>query len=684
MSSLDHPYQRWPAELRVSCTQNGDVRCRLLEHRVAINTVLLRAGLEIMEDHKEAGGVRLAVNDSLVYSDPAWNTSVHWLENPALEYVQDLMADHCCFTAMEVYANAPCPPRVVQALRRSRTLKRLAIYFSDKKKCPADMIALVNSIPSLVELEFKNVYRSFILDKGPLMEEIPQQLKVLDTGRVRMTLEEARAFLWALMRNHTVTDLAVNESVFGAGRRDRGRLFALFVARRDAVLRKLTLFENDFCEDPALWTRLTKALSKATTLTELNVNVKIDLSIFAAVTAEFAQVVRRCKTLQSLQLPRAFVYRTSTIPQHRTMPWIFALWHNRSLSKLYISVFGMSEAQFRSLLSVIAKGENLTKVVIQDDHWNVNLGMLSRVIRELGMCDRLHIGRLHIMHIDFQELSKVPELSCVKLERLEVTLDAFRPVLEPLMEYANMFYRPGTPTEITIGCGLLTRRSAFENVLMLLAESSALTDVCIDFYDHSLEFLCGGCANVFDRVVSALATNPRITVMELPFFPLETTHLDTLCNSAREHRSLTVVQFRSCYREWKQPSADFQAAVTRLQDVVRQNASRMNAAVEYVRGEITADGARAVEELLDHPQLLERVRDEAGVTDARAEEMVKDAGKSVRNMDIHRFLWVTGVVSRRQASRHDPDAKEFHILDLPVDCWLHIRQFLKLKDVASG
>ncbi|XP_075724528.1 uncharacterized protein LOC142767188 [Rhipicephalus microplus] len=279
MSSLEHPYQRWPAELRVSCTKNGDVRCRLLEHRVAINTVLLRAGLEIIEDHKEAGGVRLAVNDSLVYSDPAWNTSVHWLENPALEYVQDLMADHCCFTAMEVYANAPCPPRVVQALRRSRTLKRLAIYFSDKKKCPADMIALVNSIPSLVELEFKNVYRSFILDKGPLMEEIPQQLKVLDTGRVRMTLEEARAFLWALMRNHTVTDLAVNESVFGAGRRDRGRLFALFVARRDAVLRKLTLFENDFCEDRALWTRLTKALSKATTLTELNVDMKMDLSI---------------------------------------------------------------------------------------------------------------------------------------------------------------------------------------------------------------------------------------------------------------------------------------------------------------------------------------------------------------------------------------------------------------------
>ncbi|KAH7986878.1 hypothetical protein HPB51_026592 [Rhipicephalus microplus] len=229
--------------------------------------------------------------------------------------------------------------------------------------------------------------------------------------------------------------------------------------------------------------------------------------------------------------------------------------------------------------------------------------MLSRVIRELGMCDRISFRRLEIIHLNFPELSKIPDLSCVKLERLEVPLNAFHP-LEPLMEYANMFYRPGTLTKITIGCMLFRKQPALENVLMLLAKSLALTHVVISVYDHSWRHLCGGCADVFDRVVSALAKNPRITVMELPFFPLETTHLDTLCNSAREHRSLTV-----------------------LQDVVRQNASRMSAAVKYVRGEITADGARAVEELLDHPQLLERVRDEAGVTDAKAKRWSRMPGR---------------------------------------------------------
>ncbi|KAL3238749.1 hypothetical protein MRX96_021783 [Rhipicephalus microplus] len=209
---------------------------------------------------------------------------------------------------------------------------------------------------------------------GPILGKMLKNLKVLDIRYVLVSPKKARALLGALMSNHSVTDLAVNGTVFGAGPKDPGRLFTLYVARRDAVLRKLTLFENAVCEDRALWTRLTKALSQATTLTELNVNLKMRLSIFAAVTAEFAEVVRQCKTLQSLQLPRPYVYRPSTIPEHRTMPWIVALWHHRSLRELYISVFGMSEAQFRSLLSVIAKGENLTKVVIQDCQRDMNLG----------------------------------------------------------------------------------------------------------------------------------------------------------------------------------------------------------------------------------------------------------------------------------------------------------------------
>ncbi|XP_075724166.1 uncharacterized protein LOC142766827 [Rhipicephalus microplus] len=249
------------------------------------------------------------------------------------------------------------------------------------------------------------------------------------------------------------------------------------------------------------------------------------------------------------------------------MPWIVALQHNRSLRKLYISVFGMSEAQFRSLLSVIAEGETLRKVVIQDSQWDLNHGMLSRVIRELGMCDRISFMCLEIVPWKIPELSKVPEVSCVKLERLEVTLDALHP-LEALMEYANMFYRPGTLTAITIGCMLLTQQPALEKVLLLLAKSSALTHVVINVYNHSSWHLCGQCVDLFDRVVSALATNPRITEMWLPFFPLETTHLDTLCDSAREHRSLTAVKFRSHYRRWSQPSADFSAAVMRLQDAV--------------------------------------------------------------------------------------------------------------------
>ncbi|KAL1475328.1 hypothetical protein MTO96_037378 [Rhipicephalus appendiculatus] len=665
-----------PGELRVPCTKNGDVRCRLLEHRVAINTVLLRAGLEIMEDHRQAGGVRLAVNESVVYSDPVWATPEPWLNHPALEFAHDIIADHCCLTALEMYLDAPCPPRVVQALRRSRTLKRLAVFLSgDDDTPPTDMFALIHSITSLEELIFKpadNTRRhGHILNDGPLGKNVLKHLKVLDVRYVLVSPEKVRALLWALIRNHTVTELAVNKSVFAAGPRDPGRLFALYVARRRAVLKKLTLYRD--CRDRGLWARLTKALSKATTLTELSLDMTIP-----TVTAELAQVALRCKTLRRLQLPRLFTYDVFTLPEQCTMAWIAALRANRSLSELHICVSGMSEAQFRSLLSVIANGETLRKVVIQDHQRDLNLEMLSRVIRELEMSDRIRFQNLHVS----PQLSKVPELSCVKFERLVVNLKS-RHSMEPLIEYANMFCRPGTSTLLIICCPL-RRLPGFEDLLTWLAESSTLTHVDISVYYSLCGYRCSGCAELSDRVVSALATNPSITEVKLPFFMLETAQIDTLCNSAREHRSLIAVKFHSRYLEWRQPSADFQEAVMRLQDIVRQNTARFAAAVKYVTGEITGAGARAVEVLHNHPWLLEQVRDAAEVTEEEARELAERAFWTVCHGDVHDFMWSTGVVRERQATPSDPDAQRLHILDLPLLCWLHVRRYLKLEDVASG
>ncbi|KAH6941353.1 hypothetical protein HPB50_016910 [Hyalomma asiaticum] len=119
--------------------------------------------------------------------------------------------------------------------------------------------------------------------------------------------------------------------------------------------------------------------------------------------------------------------------------------------------------------------------------------------------------------------------------------------------------------------------------------------------------------------------------------------------------------------------------------IVRRNASRITPAVKFVLGkEITAAGAMALEDLRDHPRLVEQVRDESLVKDAEAAAMVKRTVSDLRYMDVHAYLWLTGVVRKQPAMHLDANSREVHFLDLPLECWLHIRRYLKIADVASG
>ncbi|KAL3246956.1 hypothetical protein MRX96_057310 [Rhipicephalus microplus] len=165
------------------------------------------------------------------------------------------------------------------------------------------------------------------------------------------------------------------------------------------------------------------------------------------------------------------------------------------------------------------------------------------------------------------------------------------------------------------------------DLLTWLGESPALTHVTVFVHCN----FCNDCGDLFDSVVSALAKNSSIVKLELIQLHLHTGHLDALCQSAREYRSLAEVILTPTYtrvdgdrlHRFNRPSIEFRDAALKLLDTVRRNASRMSAAVKYVLGDITAEGASAVEELLLHPMLLERVRDDGEVTDAKAEAMVK-------------------------------------------------------------
>ncbi|KAH6920873.1 hypothetical protein HPB50_028139 [Hyalomma asiaticum] len=235
---------------------------------------------------------------------------------------------------------------------------------------------------------------------------------------------------------------------------------------------------------------------------------------------------------------------------------------------------------------------------------------------------------------------------------------------------------------------------AFYALLSWLAGTPTVTDIRLYGYKHAVSYRCEECADMCSKLLSALAANRNIAAICLLSFALEAKHLRTLWEGARIHQSLTDISliqlcqqdFESCLPEKQQHWTEgYYMAADQLQGIVCRNASRITPAVKFVLGkEITAAGALALEDLRDHPRVVEQMRDESHVKDAAAAAMVKRAISDLRNMDVHDYLWPTGVVRKRPAMRLDADSREVHFLDLPLKCWLHIRRYLKIADVASG
>ncbi|KAH6943603.1 hypothetical protein HPB50_024790 [Hyalomma asiaticum] len=371
--------------------------------------------------------------------------------------------------------------------------------------------------------------------------------------------------------------------------------------------------------------------------------------------------------------------------------WLGALEETRTLRELRICLLGMTDAQCRSLFLGIAGSDTLDHVVFEDVADCLNLETLSKLIQNFGIGDRVRFRHLSITHQNSPVLSKVTALSSLTFNSLGVQLHSWYP-MEHLLNCCKTVSRRGTKMTLNVHCDLM-RQSAFGDLLSWLAQSSTLTDVAIDCFNHADTYRCEECADMCSKLVSAVASNGNITGVTLVSLRLEAEHLNMLCESARMYRRLTeisvlpaCVDFKACVREKQRRWTEgYHAATVQLQYVVHQNASRIGPAVRFVLGrDITAEEAIALEDLYDHPRVLERVRHEARVTNAEAAAMVKRAAAKLRNMNVHYYMWLAGVVKKRQAVRLDRDSQEVHILDLPLECWIHIRRYLKIADVASA
>ncbi|XP_050029548.2 uncharacterized protein [Dermacentor andersoni] len=694
----------------VPCTKNGDVTCHLLEHREAINKVLLGAGLELCEDTRQAGGARLALVQVSACNYQHCAQPDDPVKSAAFKLTTDLLTCHHCFTSLEIYSAAFCTRHVREALSNCPDLKSLTIYFlnhtSRQDNNHADIGRLINSLTSLEELVFKTEsgppYPAVELVDCWFLARTLRNLTTLDVRNLKLNPQYVQQFVWALTANRTIANLAVGGCVYSADLHGlHGQLFAYYLMKRAATLKKLTLSDHYVCHNQVLWKRLISAFCQMTALEELTLDVCIGFNIFTEVTALFAEVVLRCPTLRQLLLPwPAQPYRSQflngfQVPGYNVAqwlePWITVLRTTSTLHGLGIYLPGMEEPQCRTLLQAVAKNETLKQLALQEVPLIVNsrgstdLMALSQIIQELKLGDRVCFANLFVTFENAPKILASAGLSTLNFKNLRFELSAQRDP-DLLNACCAALSRRGTFTSIEVSCKLIYQ-PAFDILLNWIAKESTLTHVeVVACDDAGTASYCGECVRMYDWVVWALSCNANIARVSLAGIKVNSKHLYMLVDCACTHRNLVGISLAPTCRGIDPGSStsdveSYVVAMRELQEIMRKNAARISVAARFVLGDDIRKGARLIERLHEHPRLLELVRQGASVTDAQAKAMAHEAMERVRYCSFRDYLRLTGVV-KQKVQRLDPDSNRVHLSDLPAECWLHVRQYLKITHVV--
>ncbi|KAL1471656.1 hypothetical protein MTO96_039815 [Rhipicephalus appendiculatus] len=103
-------------------------------------------------------------------------------------------------------------------------------------------------------------------------------------------------------------------------------------------------------------------------------------------------------------------------------------------------------------------------------------------------------------------------------------------------------------------------------------------------------------------------------------------------------------------------------------------------AAHLVNGRRRKYGAAAAELVHSNPGLVEKVQELASVDEDEAVSRIKKSLKSFSKLD--NFMRLAGVV-KYGVTCHSRDEGQKQLVDIGRDCWLYIRQYLKVADILD-
>ncbi|KAH7956039.1 hypothetical protein HPB52_005761 [Rhipicephalus sanguineus] len=705
----------FPRHLHMPCTKVGDSDCQLLLYLRSTRELLLGASLELVEDQRRPGGLRLAVVQAPASPCPLPCSLDKRRKEVALHYAEHLLSEHRCITAVEINGSTEQPQSLLAALGRNLAVKsvtvRLAldhIYDSN-----VHVLEVVNELSHLEELEFASVscnVQSRCEDathlKGPLMERRMEHLRSLDVSVLTLRSESVRRLVWALIWNRTITELAVPECVFCAYFHGNGELFARYLRKKDATLRKLTLKSLGVFKDTEYaLAALAEAFCAMTTLEELNMDIWLDEDGFAGRIEPFARVVAQNTTLRSLGLPSAVCRRcrspTSGISvvdlgAEEIEPWLTALRKTSSLQYLKIDFGTFCQEAFEAFLEEVAKSDNLRSVVLTHPPTSAEPQDICRAIRVHGLGNRVRITDYHVQWWSVHRFRQCVDITRVTLDASHFALNTVSIRVSRTMKSVFSLFKH--VTSLRVNCDRFNEHH-FAALCAYLSAPSALEDVELTLCTRTPNMTAQESRSVPSRLWSALASNTNLCSVIIKGLQLGNDDLDALADAARKSRRLTKFRYMSqsltaldringgSLNVQEPPfslDSHASAALVQIQNSTRRNAGRVSAAARFVLGERdSAEAAMGIEVFHDHPHLLELVRDGALVGTDEAKAMIWNARKELRKYSLDKFMRAAGVVFQSVECHPQHDGRP-QLSDINEDCWSSICSYLSLADIAEA
>ncbi|KAH7943277.1 hypothetical protein HPB52_006711 [Rhipicephalus sanguineus] len=681
---------------RTPCTSSEGRLCNIFEQLPQWNEFFWPVGFELRE--LSPGQLSLV--------------GVHrWLYRLVEKQVKDaatllhhLLTHHRCVDSLDLDANIfKDHERICDALRRTHGLRKLKLRLSICERNAAHVFAPVfphlNQLHDL-ELNGAPFDRTSMEDLSEFLAST-RSLRTLNITDLHTENDKLVVVIQGLKRNATIKTLSINSGILKVGWPCYGAVFSEYL-KCNQTLRTLNV-TSDYPTESSNPRPIIGALFHNNALTELNlIRFKLDIQDNELITGMLIQN----RTLRSFHIIDYSWYDSALLRNRKhsrvrqlddfgndsslISPWLMALAENSTLNELTLDLWWMYLDDCVSFFKALATNTSLKRVNVRSfKHTDVT--QIFQAMRDTGVQERFVVGTHYIWQDTVAEL-----LQCKQLSSISVSGHIFDD-LERLQTFVYLLPTCSHVKSLRLGVSEETFNGKVSSLIaQYITNTTSLRELHLNFFFKNMDAL-SCCERTLFQALSLNKSIRRLTMQSLRIN--ETQMFVDMLQSSRQlcylpfiygnRKSVTsLVQklssnVSSNYTLLGMHVAWYEEICVELftiNDVLRRNNSLVTRAAHFVMGTKHKYCAAAAELMQFNPGLVEKVQELSSVDETEAASRIKSSLKSFSELDD--FMCLAGVVEC-SVTCHSRDDGQKQLVDLNRDCWLHLRQFLKVGDILD-